>query len=63
MGSRRKVPTDLVLLERKIKYAKRFQKEFEKHIGRLEQLLKLAKNGKPVAAKSRRETSKRKHVG
>ena len=45
MGPRRRVSRDLVLLERKIKYAKRFQKEFEKHIERPEQLLTLAKGG------------------
>jgi hypothetical protein len=46
MGTRRKVARDVVLLERKVKYAKSFQREFEKHIERLERLLKLAKNGK-----------------
>jgi hypothetical protein len=46
MGRRRILVRDVILLERKIKYAKRFQKEFEKHIEQLEQLLKLAKNSK-----------------
>jgi hypothetical protein len=40
---RRKLSRDVVLLERKIKYAKRFQREFQRHIEQLEQLLKLAK--------------------
>ena len=46
MSPRGKSSKDVVLLQRKIKHAKRFQREFQKHIQQLEGLLKLAKSEK-----------------
>jgi len=46
MSPRRRTPKDVIFLERKIKYAKRFQREFQKHIEQLEELLKLTKGSR-----------------
>ncbi len=47
MRENRKLNGEVILLERKIKNAKQFQREFERHIERLEKLLKIARKSLP----------------
>jgi hypothetical protein len=56
--------SDIALLERKIRNAERFQKEFQKYLEHLQKLLQIAKrvsreNGAPTSRKKSRLTQKK----